>query len=238
MKRRVFSKQLLIGLFGALLVSRVIVFFVSPLPVFGQPPEPTPDWNELAAEEIQRDLANPSLDIFMHGSLEEKLAGLSYQEDLSGQINAQSQGKPEDLCAGYPSDSGWEEYSRPIGINWELPVPFRASDAVIINQWQDQYAGYWVHVYAGASGADPNQGILIVEFEGNPELGGWYAAPEADGALTIRSANAARLTLESASGAVIYFDVPSLQFTNDPEAALPALELPARPEPTPGPCGN
>jgi len=218
-----------------LLAVGTAVILTNPLAVFGQSPLPTPDWEEQAFNELLQALANPALDSDMRTSLEGKLSALQAGQQSELQAQAIQPPKPADICAARPQVDITEE-ARLTGIIPEGPVPFRASDVSITNQWQEQYAGYWVHAYAGAPADNPAQGMLIIEFQGSPSLGGRFPTPNADGALTIRAATPTRLTLESAGGTLYYFDIPALQFAESLEAPLTALALPAPPQPTPGMC--
>lgn len=218
-----------------LMAAGTAAILTNPMAVVGQSPLSTPDWEEQAINELLQALANPALDGEMRASLEGKLNALQAGQQSELQAQAVQPPKPADICAARPQVNFTEEPRR-TGIIPEGPIPFRASDVSINNQWQEQYTGYWVHAYAGALAENPAQGILIIEFEGSPDLGGRFLTPNADGALTIRAATAARLTLESAGGTLYYFDIPALQYVENLEARLPEAALPAPPQPTPGPC--
>lgn len=96
------------------------------------------------------------------------------------------------------------------------------------NSWQMQIGGVWTHVQAGASASDPQQGIVIVTREiQNSISGGFYNTPTKSGAVRIVSEQNNRLTLQTDSGQVYYFDVPGQTF-------MPSLTQVA-PTVTPGP---
>jgi len=99
-------------------------------------------------------------------------------------------------------------------------APFSSEEILVENQWQEIKDGNYVTVFAGASGGDHSQGLLIITAEtvnGEhpiPSAGGGYLSPMKTGALGVVGADGERLTLASAGGATLFFDVASRLFAS------------------------
>lgn len=195
---------------------------------------PTRSWQEIAAESVRGDLAGQP-DAALGASLQEKLGAMQTMQAERDLVRAAALEKPADLCAQRPAAGQSGDLPRLTGIIEGEMAPFRAEDVLILNQWQENIEGRWVHVYAGRSGGDPAQGVVIVTVEGSSD-GGRFAAPLAGGALRIVAAQGARLTLQDETGVLFYFDVPALRYVASlDEPAATAVPQPAW-TPTPDPC--
>ncbi len=195
---------------------------------------PTRSWPEFAAESVRGDLAGQP-DAALGASLQEKLGAMQTMQAERDGARAAALDKPADLCAQRPVAGQSADLPRLTGIIEGEMAPFRAEDVLILNQWQENIAGRWVHVYAGRLGNDPAQGVVIVTVEGSAD-GGRFPAPLAGGALRIVAAQGARLTLQDEAGALLYFDVPALRYVASlDEPAATAVPQPAW-TPTPDPC--
>lgn len=94
----------------------------------------------------------------------------------------------------------------------------------LINSWQQQIDGVWSHVQAGAIASDPQQGIVIVTRElTNSRSGGFYTTPLKAGAVHIVADDDNRLTLQTDSGEVFYFDVPGQTFVTSLTEVAPTV---------------
>jgi len=120
-----------------------------------------------------------------------------------------------------PPLEGWEPPPRPRGIvdYVEYGAPFRPSEVIVKNKWQDMLNEKWVDVYAGSLPDDRAQGIVIILIEpGEPEggfiPGGWYRTPTKSGAVTIVSAIGTLLTLKAENGDQFLFDVAARKFVS------------------------
>jgi hypothetical protein len=94
-------------------------------------------------------------------------------------------------------------------------APFPAQQYQFENQWQDVVGGKHTNVWAGASGNDPQQGVIVVlttsvdlTQTGSPEV---FPTPSRTGALRITDAHGTVLTLVDSTGATFTFRVESRQ---------------------------
>lgn len=114
-------------------------------------------------------------------------------------VNATSQPEPE-----------WRR-----GIIDSGQAPFPSQQYRFENQWQDVVGGKHTNVWAGAAGADPQQGVVVVSTTsldltqtGSAEV---FRTPSRTGALRITDAHGMVLTLVDATGAMFTFRVESRQ---------------------------
>jgi hypothetical protein len=78
------------------------------------------------------------------------------------------------------------------------------------NAWFGYIGNRRVIVFAGASGSDPSTGEVVVwPLDGVPHT---FATPVSEGAVRVTAADGARLTLTTALGTALPFDVTSGQF--------------------------
>lgn len=181
-------------------------------------------------EEILAHTTDPE----MRKVLEEKITMLQSESIDEAIAISTSVEKPDDPCAQRPPISSSPDSERRIGI-FEGPSPFRSTDIVVINQWQDKVNGFWTHVYAGSLFGNEKQGIIVVSVEGM-NLGGRYLTPDQVGAVKIVSVTGYRLELAAENGKVFYFDVPAQAFASSPVEAIPPLIPAPTYTPTVSPC--
>lgn len=197
---------------------------------------PTRSWPEIAAESVRGDLAGQP-DAALGASLQEKLGAMQTMQAERDVARAAALEKPSDLCAQRPAAGQSANLPRLTGIIEGEMAPFRAEDVLILNQWQENIEGRWVHVYAGRLGDDAAQGVVIVTVEGSGD-GGRFPAPVAGGALRIVAAQGARLTLQDEAGNEVFFDVPALRYVASLNEPAPTA-VPQPPwTPTPDPCSG
>lgn len=90
--------------------------------------------------------------------------------------------------------------------------------------WEAPIGGTWYLAYAGGRPDDPastdtvSQGSVAVYTQGadpnsSPAFQGFFAAPSAGGALIITAVSGGVLTLQSASGETLTFDVVTHKFS-------------------------
>lgn len=167
--------------------------------------------------------------------LDAKIAALQADAAQRSSLN-NAPTKPADPCSGRPTDlpAALEAEPRQGGFIFEGSGPFHAEDVLVSNLWADWINGWWTQVYAGASGADPAQGLVIVRVEGQGETR--YPAPPGSGALTITAAAGCRLTLQTAAGETLYFDAAAGQYAASAGQVLPTLSPRPTFTPTPPIC--
>lgn len=210
------------ALFFTIIIVLMLTFFVVNANRFDENILDTQTINQM--ESLQNELeivSDPEHQI----SLQAKINTLQYQADLQTTGQKMAPEKPADICASIPKSTFVEEV-RPTGILPGAPGPFSSQVLRVENQWQDQLNGYWMHLYAGVSGLDSNQGGVILWIE-DVESGGFFSDPEPEGALTIVSVHGTRLELQTSEGNTRYFDILAQQFIPDLKSKLSVVELPA-----------
>lgn len=135
--------------------------------------------------------------------------------------------KPEDPCAQRPTPEPTRSVPRLAGIYSVVDAPINPEEFTPVSQWQGEWAGLWVRVYAGSRTYDPQQGEIWVLVDHTADFGS-YPAPTPGGALTITAADGLVLTLRDESGATLYFDVASRSYLSTPDESRPT----AVPQPT------
>lgn len=99
-------------------------------------------------------------------------------------------------------------------------------DIVPENRWQGNIMGQDVTVFAGASGDDPNQGLLyviVVSNNGAHYTWGEYPTPVMSGSVHIASYDGSHLTLKTRGGDTLYFDAAALSFIVSPSEIVPTI---------------
>ena len=99
-------------------------------------------------------------------------------------------------------------------------------DIVPENRWQGYIMGQNMRVYAGASGDDPNQGLLyviVVSNNGAHYTWGGYPTPVKSGSVHIESYDGSRLTLKTKDGDTLYFDAAALRFISSLSEIVPTI---------------
>lgn len=153
------------------------------------------------------------MDPALQRSLEEKVARLEREQADREAAQTHAAEKPQnpDLAAQLPAPDS----PRPTGIIENGVAPFSSQDVHMTNLWQEKVNGQWVQVYAGASAARPEQGVVIVMTETNGTTSAErFNTPLREGAVTIVQADGLRLTLQSAAGTVSLFDVSARAFAS------------------------
>jgi hypothetical protein len=93
---------------------------------------------------------------------------------------------------------------------------FHAGQPVIINRWQSLVGGQNIQVYAGSTGQNPDNGVVVV-METSPDrtqtTSQFYPAPSGAGPLTITSENGLVLSLQAENGQQFNFDLQTRQFS-------------------------
>jgi hypothetical protein len=117
---------------------------------------------------------------------------------------------PQPIIGGVPAGAGTlfngDDMMRPPGY----------PDDAFTNSWSIVSSTTNVDVWAGARGADPDQGFLVVAVW-NPDRttvlgGGEYNAPARGGALQITGNKGSTISLTDAKGASLVFDYVELAF--------------------------
>ena len=99
-------------------------------------------------------------------------------------------------------------------------------DIVPENVWFGNIMGQNVTVFAGASGDDPNQGLLyviVVSNNGAHYTWGGYPTPVKSGSVHIESYDGSRLTLKTKGGDSLYFDAAALRFISSLSEIVPTI---------------
>jgi hypothetical protein len=131
---------------------------------------------------------------------------------------------------------------RPTGIFDNNDSSFLAHGYAIQNDWQQNVNGTWMQAYAGSLVSDPSQGVVLVvlAWTDRPQ-GAVVTTPTKSGSVKIVAEQNNRLTLQSDSGTVYYFDVLGMAFTPSLTEIVPTVtQLPTFtpvPPSTPVPTG-
>jgi hypothetical protein len=193
----------------------------------------TKSYDSQELRELERELAQTT-DPEARQLIEAKIAILQKLLDEQNLAVSTYVAKPDDPCEQRPDDPENPDAQRRIGI-FEGPTPFRSTDIVLNNQWQEKINGFWVHVYAGSLFDNRDQGVIIVSVEGM-KMGGRYLTPSQSGMVKITSASGYRLILETEDGTVYYFDVPAQAFVESMDEIVPTLTPAPTYTPTISPC--
>jgi len=88
------------------------------------------------------------------------------------------------------------------------------------NHWFEDEPDWPVVVWAGALAQDLEQGVVVVDAEGNEiSLRGEYLTPGRDGSVRVISAIGEQLTLQATDGTTFVFDLPSHSFLGSSAAS-------------------
>jgi len=180
-----------------------------------------PAWVEQNIAEYRATLAvstNPTEQAFLQDKLN-RMESIQ-QNRLQALENAPT--KPADPCALRPTPEPTRSVPRLPGISPVERAPINPEEFTPVNQWQGEWAGLWVRVYAGAQAYDSRQGEVWVLVDYASDFGS-YPAPTPGGALTISAADGLVLTLQDESGARLYFDVASRSYLSRPGETLPTV---------------
>lgn len=161
--------------------------------------------------ELELILQDEALDPVLRASLEEKLSlAQNLQEARVGAISAEladiSKIEP-------PKDLGGPAFQPGIFEGGE--GLFRPQEAVIENYWQDHIGDRYVQVFAGATGNDPDQGVVYIVTTTQDRVQSEIAkflTPAQIGSVRIIAETNLVLHLENQAGEVLLFDIESGQF--------------------------
>ncbi len=140
----------------------------------------------------------------------EKAALLAHEQQVQDEARAHARGraKPANPAERRPDSA---HGSLPTDGIKELSAPFRANEFLLDSRgWQQADAGGITTAFAGALGSYRREGVVVVmrsTADGEPLSARAFAAPGRSGALTILAARGPVLTLRSASGSRLVFDV-------------------------------
>lgn len=185
-----------------------------------------PAWVEQNIDEYRATLS-VSTDPTEQAFLQDKLNRMENIQQNRLQALENAAPKPEDPCALRPTPEPTRSVPRVPGISSVEGAPINPEEFIPVNQWQGEWAGQWVRVFAGRQTYDPQQGEIWVLVDHTADFGS-YPAPTPGGALTITAADGLVLTLRDESGAVLYFDVASRSYLSSPGEQRPT----AVPQPT------
>lgn len=208
-------------------LSGVILLAVMIKLLTGTPSEPAaagPAWVESSIQQLEATLAvssNPTEEAFIQGKLQQ------LRNIQAGSLQAQQNApeKPAEKCALRPTPRPTTE---PVsGLEQFQPELYEQYNLFINSRWLGEINGQWVTVFAGLSGEDPQQGVLLVLVQNTADRG-LYPAPQAGGALTIQSVDGTRLTVVDESGIELIFDAAARAYLSSPDEIQPTLA----PQPT------
>jgi hypothetical protein len=238
MKANKWIPIILILFIGIVVVIIVMGFSIKKLVAAN--PNPTEDWrmNDVLALELE--LQNANLTDEDRKSLEAKLQALYYQITLQAEGVNQLTKLPTQAEAALQAmvkPSLTIEEKRNTGIIENPSVPFSTTDFVINNAWQEYIKGNYIIVYAGSMAKDLSQGILIVCLDDKRGCR-IFITPQKNGSLRIVGFNNARLIIQQENKQMdIFFDIPSLSFTESIDGAI-TTSSPTEPQitlsPSPG----
>jgi len=105
----------------------------------------------------------------------------------------------------------------PTGIRDDIPAPFRASELMINNAWQQDFGGNHVQVYAGHITEDAEQGLVVIRTTDVNDMEQVtverFPTPVKAGSLTVVAEKNHKLTLQAANGTTFEFDVNKKEYT-------------------------
>jgi hypothetical protein len=112
-----------------------------------------------------------------------------------------------------PNAGGTPDSELVTGIVDVSQAPFPRSTYAIENRWQELRGATLAQVYAGADGADPTQGVVVLQLVAWPadqdvETQA-FPTPTKEGPVRVTAADGDLLTLTSASGGRYTFDLVS-----------------------------
>jgi hypothetical protein len=154
-----------------------------------------------------------------------------YDEAVSQGSGTKDRSSTKSVPPASSADHSWPE-----GIFETSQAPLSKA-YVIQNQWQADRGGFHIRVYAGASRDNPSQGLVVVlktSLDLQDETLSEYVVPGKTGGVRIVNVDADRLTLVSANGDVLAFDVAGRNFAS---ATLPSWPAGIFPNIQPFPAG-
>ena len=154
---------------------------------------------------LRRELDRPNISPEARKAIQEKI------DVIQRQVQARAYGRLHPAAKdGQQNPPSPQPTSTPItGIVSDFSPPFPAAQFTVTNMWQNFVNARLVHVYAGASGSDPSQGMVIVQTEGVDGSPGNFSleTPVKAGAVRIVAVSGTKLTLQARNGATFIFDV-------------------------------
>lgn len=154
---------------------------------------------------LQKELQSYSIDDPYRNVLETKVAVLSYDatRQAIGRVKIPAYQPTQKLP---PTETENPKSERLMGIIDNPSVPFSPMEVLIENAWQSQINNEFVLVFAGATRADPEKGVLIIATE-HP-LNFKFVYLPGTGSIKIIDFKGSQLVIQSKSKETIYFDVP------------------------------
>jgi hypothetical protein len=180
-----------------------------------------PAWVEQNIDEYRATLA-VSTDPTQQAFLQDKLSRMESIQQNRLQALRNAPPKPEDPCALRPTPAPTQFVAHVAGVSAVDKAPINPEEFTPSNQWQGEWAGLWVRVYAGVRADDLEQGVIWVVVDNTGDFGS-YASPTRGGMLSITAENGLILTLQDKAGAIIYFDVASRQYLTALNEVVPTL---------------
>lgn len=187
----------------------------------GQAPVPTPpaatsNVDQYFIQGLRQALSSDRLDASDRQSLQKKLA---YSERLAAQRGAPSaaRGPKGALLAPVPMPQPLQQDST-LPVERILPGSegmLHTWEASVTNRWEGLYRDLPTQVFAGATPADPAQGLLIViqyPAETGQPVRRAYLAPSRAGALTILERQGDLLRCAAADGSTLLFNLETRAF--------------------------
>lgn len=218
----------IIGLLGIAFFAGLIIFLVItstpassvPSSASANTPTPKPTATRIPrdprVEDLKSQLNNPNLSVDARDSVEEKLA---MAERMATQQAAGAQ-KPHGnkVAPTLPSSAALRSSNPldvPTGIFEGSQGMINPATAQIVNVWQGVWDGRVWQVFAGAPADNSNQGLVLVFVEDPQKMNRTMqivkSPPQYD-ILTIVSVLEGEITLKSANGAQIYFNLANMKF--------------------------
>jgi hypothetical protein len=198
------------------------------------------DVNQSAISQLKSYLTDTDSDIARE-NLESKIQQLEYKQQVQSAAMAQPQKSLEQICKNIMD----ENLSSPKQMQGDqsegiftVREDFLATQGYQINNmWRGRYNGYFLELFSGKVISDENMGIVILNF---PELNLFevFTDPLPNSGLTIVNISNYQVQLSSVDGTLVYFDIPSQQFTNDLAKSLSVVDLPPLPTPITDPCAE
>jgi len=191
--------------------------------------------SEIQANQLQEALSNER-DPETIKDLQEKLEPVEKMLKLQAAAQNQPTLSLQEIC----DNRILEVSSKAIPEMGIFPVreEFLASQNLKINNiFRGLYQNQIVEVYAGHQYPDSQKGLVIVSIE---SLGiyEYFYDPTPAGTLEIVSENNLRLELNSGSGEIRFFDIPSMQFVSSADTVIKSIVLPPTPTPFIDPCAQ
>lgn len=173
-------------------------------------------------------------DADMQKSLQDKLEAQQFALNVQAEAQTEPTLSLDAICANrVPLPKSATDMEQGI---LSVREDFLASKGLKINNmFRGVLNGYVVEVYAGSLNDQLSQGLVILSIE---DLGIWLQVTDstAEGSLEIMAADNLRLSLRSALGNQLYFDIAGQQFVDSLDTVLPVVPLPAAKDVFIDPC--